>query len=96
MARATLVVHREEEVLLEVVQQGEGPETALLVPSAARGVDDFAELADRLAESGIRSIAVNQRGTGRSEGPPEALTVHPRDPDNRAPRPHSPLLRRGK
>ncbi len=46
---------------LTVNVQGEGPPVVLL-PSLGRGAGDFAHLADRLAESGFRALALEPRG----------------------------------
>jgi pimeloyl-ACP methyl ester carboxylesterase len=61
-------------VRLEVLVRGEGPDV-VLVPSAMRGADDFALLQQALDEAGFRSLAIQPRGAGRSEGAVEGLTL---------------------
>jgi pimeloyl-ACP methyl ester carboxylesterase len=54
--------------------EGDAP-TVVLLPSADRGADDFAQLAGDLAVAGYGSVALNPRGIGGSEGPTEGLTL---------------------
>ena len=54
---------------------GEGPRI-VLIPSATRGADDFFELAELLAPSGLRIILPEPRGIGGSTGPAEKITLH--------------------
>ena len=62
--------------MLDVLTEGNGPDTVVLVPSALRGADDFAEVAHVLEQHGLRSISVNPRGAGQSSGPMQGLTLH--------------------
>ena len=50
---------------LEILVVGERPQV-VLIPSARRGADDFAMLANYLLDAGYGSVAVNLRGIGRS------------------------------
>jgi pimeloyl-ACP methyl ester carboxylesterase len=61
-------------VRLEVLVRGEGPDV-VLVPSAMRGAEDFAQLQEALAGAGFRSLAMQPRGAGRSEGEVDGLTL---------------------
>jgi pimeloyl-ACP methyl ester carboxylesterase len=60
---------------LSVQQRGTG-ETVVLIPSWARGAEDFADLMQALAAAGFRTIAVNPRGVGGSTGLLDGLTLH--------------------
>ncbi len=53
---------------------GDGPPVVLL-PSLGRGAADFDDLAHRLAGAGYRAVAPEPRGTGRSTGPLDGLTM---------------------
>jgi pimeloyl-ACP methyl ester carboxylesterase len=74
MPHTEIVAMPERDVSLEVVVEGERPSVVLL-PSAQRGADDFARLTADLAAAGYGSVAVNQRGVGRSTGPVAGLTL---------------------
>jgi pimeloyl-ACP methyl ester carboxylesterase len=43
-------------------------EAVVLIPSWARGADDFADLVAALVDAGFRTIAVIPRGVGESTG----------------------------
>jgi pimeloyl-ACP methyl ester carboxylesterase len=51
-------------------------EPVMLLPSLARGAQDFAALMATLASSGFRAIAVNPRGIAGSTGTLVGLTLH--------------------
>lgn len=61
-------------VTIEAIVRGEGPDVVLLA-SALRGAADFAQVQELLAEAGLRTIALNMRGAGRSSAPTESLTL---------------------
>ncbi len=69
-----LVEDRARGVTIEAVVEGEGTDVILLA-SALRGAADFADVQDRLAAEGFRSIALNMRGVGRSKGPDGDFTL---------------------
>jgi len=69
-----LVEDPERGVAMDAIVQGEGPEV-VLIASALRGADDFAQLQNDLAEAGFRSIAIHMRGAGRSHGPDDDFTL---------------------
>jgi pimeloyl-ACP methyl ester carboxylesterase len=73
MERA-IVEDTDRAVVVEVLIQGAGPDV-VLVPSAMRGAEDFAALQAALTNAGFRTLAVNPRGAGRSEGELEGLTL---------------------
>jgi len=51
-------------------------EAIICIPSRGRGVEDFRELAGRLAEAGYQVILPQPRGIGGSTGPLENITYH--------------------
>lgn len=53
---------------IEVVARGNGPAIVLL-PSVGRGAEDFDVLGEMLAQAGFRSLAIQPRGMGASDGP---------------------------
>src|SRR5680860_159573 len=59
---------------IEVSTVGQGP-TVVLLASLGRTADDFADLANRLAEAGYQAIAPQPRGIGRTEGLHAGLTM---------------------
>lgn len=69
-----LVTDKDRGVVIEAIVKGEGP-SVILLASALRGAADYAEVQDRLADAGFRSIALNMRGVGRSSGPEGDLTL---------------------
>ncbi|MBS8225499.1 alpha/beta fold hydrolase [Vannielia litorea] len=50
--------------------------TLCLIASTGRGPADFAHLADKLADGGLRVVLPWPRGAGESEGPLEGITFH--------------------
>ena len=51
-------------------------EAVVLLPSLARGAQDFADLMTTLAVAGFRALAVNPRGIAGSTGPLTGITLH--------------------
>ena len=74
MFRSQLVPLKADDVVLEVLVEGDSP-SVVLVPSARRGAADFAQLAATLYGAGFSSVAVNMRGVGRSCGPTTSVTL---------------------
>lgn len=60
---------------LSVDLSGTG-EAVVLLPSWARGTQDFADLMAALVAAGFRAIAVNARGIAGSTGPLTGITLH--------------------
>ncbi len=60
---------------VEVIAEGKGP-LLVLLPSAARGADDFDEVAPMLADKGFRVIRPEPRGSGRTTGPYAGISLH--------------------
>lgn len=63
------------EVSLAVESCGSG-EPVVLIPSWARGGQDFASLARALVQAGFRAVAVNPRGVAGSRGPLYGISLH--------------------
>jgi pimeloyl-ACP methyl ester carboxylesterase len=59
---------------VEVIAQGSGPLIVLLA-SAARGADDFNQVAPLIANAGFRVLAIEPRGSGRTTGPHQGITL---------------------
>ena len=55
---------------------GDEAPTLCLIASTGRGPEDFAHLAQRLADGGVRVVLPWPRGTGDSTGPLEGITFH--------------------
>jgi pimeloyl-ACP methyl ester carboxylesterase len=62
-------------VQIEVVAEGAGPAVVLL-PSLARDSDDYDQVAEGLAASGLAVLRPKPRGVGRSTGPMTNITLH--------------------
>lgn len=60
---------------LQVTIVGDG-EPIVFLPSRGRGVEDFADLSERLVRAGYRAILPDPRGIGGSTGPLEGITYH--------------------
>lgn len=60
---------------IQVQACGSGP-LVVLLPSLGRGVEDFTDLAWRLADRGCRVLLPSPRSTGGSTGPLDGLTLH--------------------
>ena len=60
---------------IEILAQGEGP-LAVLLPSLGRGAADFDEIAERLADAGLRVLRPEPRGIGQSRGPMTGIDLH--------------------
>jgi pimeloyl-ACP methyl ester carboxylesterase len=62
-------------VRIEVLAQGSGP-LVVLLPSLARGAEDFDQIAPLVAAAGYRVIRPEPRGIGRSAGPMDGLSLY--------------------
>jgi pimeloyl-ACP methyl ester carboxylesterase len=60
---------------IEILAQGEGP-LAVLLPSLGRGAADFDEIAERLADAGLRVLRPEPRGIGQSRGSMTGIDLH--------------------
>jgi pimeloyl-ACP methyl ester carboxylesterase len=60
---------------VEYFAEGRGP-LIVLLPSAYRGAEDFADLATRLARNGLRVVRPQPRGVGASTGPTEGVSLY--------------------
>lgn len=59
---------------VEIITQGSGP-LIVMLPSAARSADDFEQAAGMIAAAGFRVISVEPRGSGRTTGPHQGVTL---------------------
>jgi formylglycine-generating enzyme required for sulfatase activity len=60
---------------VEVLAQGDGP-LVVILSSAARGAHDFDQAAALLARQGFRVLAPEPRGSGRTDGRHEGISLH--------------------
>lgn len=63
------------DVRIETLAQGQGP-VIVILPSLARGAEDYDEVARLLARDGFRVLRPQPRGIGRSTGPMAGLDLH--------------------
>ncbi|AQQ20418.1 alpha/beta fold hydrolase [Burkholderia cenocepacia] len=63
------------DVQIETLAQGRGP-VIVILPSLARGAEDYDEVARMLAHDGFRVLRPQPRGIGRSTGPMRDLDLH--------------------
>ena len=64
-----------ENAILSILIAGKG-ETVVLIPSWARGANDFIDLMKVLVKSGYRAIAIDPRGVAQSNGSLKGITIH--------------------
>jgi pimeloyl-ACP methyl ester carboxylesterase len=62
-------------ITIEALDQGTGP-IIVILPSLARGANDYDVVAPFLIEAGYRVIRPQPRGIGKSTGPMDKLTLH--------------------
>ena len=74
-AERTRALVRYGGITIETIVDGKGPAVVLL-PSLARGSDDYDVVADGLAGRGLRVLRPQPRGIGRSTGPLGTITLH--------------------
>lgn len=74
-AEAARRIVRKSPVTVEYYADGRGP-LLVLLPSMARGAEDFVEIVPGLVANGFRVIRPQPRGAGRSSGPEAAVTLH--------------------
>jgi len=60
---------------IEVIAEGAGP-LVVILPSRGRDSEDYDEVAAGIANAGFRVLRPQPRGTRRSSGPMEDLTLH--------------------
>jgi pimeloyl-ACP methyl ester carboxylesterase len=62
-------------ITIEALDQGSGP-IIVILPSLARGANDYDSVAPYLVDAGYRVIRPQPRGIGKSNGPMDKLTLH--------------------
>lgn len=65
---------------IECFSVGKG-DCVVLLPGGSLSVSYLADLAETLAEAGLRAVRLNPRGAGGGTGPMEGLTLHDYAPD---------------
>ena len=73
-ARSRYVVQRDN-VTIEVIGEGRGP-LIVLLPSLGRDSEEMDPIAERITKAGFRVLRPQPRGSGRSIGPLENITLH--------------------
>lgn len=61
---------------VEVIVNGESGPPVVLLPSWGRDSEEFAPMANRLAENGFRVLRPVPRGHGKTDGPYENISMH--------------------
>ena len=74
-AERTRVLVRYDGIVIETIVEGTGPAVVLL-PSLARGSEDYDTVAEGLVRHGLRVLRPQPRGIGRSAGPLDNITLH--------------------
>ncbi|KAH7199009.1 uncharacterized protein B0J16DRAFT_353329 [Fusarium flagelliforme] len=75
MATPTSFTVTKGPINIEALDQGTGP-VIVILPSLARGANDYDVVAPILTKAGYRVIRPQPRGIGRSNGPMDKLTLH--------------------
>ncbi|EWZ48942.1 hypothetical protein FOZG_04408 [Fusarium oxysporum Fo47] len=75
MATTTSFTVTKGPITIEALDQGAGP-VIVILPSLARGANDYDIVTPFLVEAGYRVIRPQPRGIGKSNGPMDKLTMH--------------------
>ena len=67
---------RYDNVTIDVIVDGTGTQTVVLLPSLARDSEDYDVVADGLAKAGYRVLRPQPRGIGKSTGPMTGISLH--------------------
>jgi pimeloyl-ACP methyl ester carboxylesterase len=67
---------RYDDVAIDVIVDGQGTQTVVLLPSLARDSEDYDAVADGLAKAGFRVLRPQPRGIGKSTGPLTGISLH--------------------
>ena len=67
---------RYDNVAIDVIVDGQGAQTVVLLPSLARDSEDYDAVADGLAKAGFRVLRPQPRGIGKSTGPMTGISLH--------------------
>jgi pimeloyl-ACP methyl ester carboxylesterase len=72
----TREIVRYDNVVIDVIVDGQGTESVVLLPSLARDSEDYDAVADGLAAAGFRVLRPQPRGIGKSTGPMTGISLH--------------------
>jgi pimeloyl-ACP methyl ester carboxylesterase len=64
------------DVAIDVIVDGNGTQTVVLLPSLARDSEDYDAVAGGLAKAGYRVLRPQPRGIGKSTGPMTGISLH--------------------
>ena len=67
---------RYDNVAIDVIVDGQGTQTVVLLPSLARDSEDYDAVAEGLAKVGFRVLRPQPRGIGKSTGPMTGISLH--------------------
>ena len=67
---------RYDNVAIDVIVDGQGTQTVVLLPSLARDSEDYDAVAQGLANAGYRVLRPQPRGIGKSTGPMSGISLH--------------------
>jgi pimeloyl-ACP methyl ester carboxylesterase len=67
---------RYDNVAIDVIVDGQGGQTVVLLPSLARDSEDYDAVAEGLAADGYRVLRPQPRGIGKSTGPMTGISLH--------------------
>ena len=67
---------RYDNVVIDVIVDGQGSQTVVLLPSLARDSEDYDAVAQGLANAGYRVLRPQPRGIGKSTGPMSGISLH--------------------
>ena len=67
---------RYDNVAIDVIVDGQGTQTVVLLPSLARDSEDYDAVADGLAKASYRVLRPQPRGIGKSTGPMTGISLH--------------------
>jgi pimeloyl-ACP methyl ester carboxylesterase len=67
---------RYDDIVIETIVEGAGPAIVMLPSTGRDGLEDFDEVAGKLAAGGFTVLRPQPRGIGKSTGPMEGVSLH--------------------
>src|SRR5271154_5747845 len=67
---------RHDDVTIETIVEGAGPAIVMLPSTGRDGLDDFDDVAGKLAAAGFTVLRPQPRGIAKSTGPMDAASLH--------------------